>query len=141
MPRPVHIVDVFAHEPYAGNPLAVVLDADGLSADAMQKIAAEMNFSETTFVGNAPGGDGGWPVRIYTPAREIASPSRKSRAPRRRRVALCGALPTRRHGHLVGRCCWSIAFAIDEPFGLSAWGPRWRRVRGVAAAVAWWRRR
>ena len=72
MPRPVHIVDVFAHEPYAGNPLAVVLDADGLSADAMQKIAAEMNFSETTFVGNAPGGDGGWPVRIYTPAREIA---------------------------------------------------------------------
>ena len=57
MPLPFHIVDVFAAEPYAGNPLAVVVGL-GLSADAMQRIAAEINFSETTFVGAQPEGDG-----------------------------------------------------------------------------------
>lgn len=66
------IVDVFAEGPYSGNPLAVVLDADNLSADTMQKLAAEINFSETTFVGSIPGPEGGYRVRIFTPAREIA---------------------------------------------------------------------
>jgi trans-2,3-dihydro-3-hydroxyanthranilate isomerase len=67
-----YIVDVFTERPYCGNPLAVVLDADDLSADTMQKLAAEMNFSETTFVMSAPEPDGGYRVRIFTPAREIA---------------------------------------------------------------------
>lgn len=66
------IIDVFAEGPYSGNPLAVVLDADDLSADAMQKLAAEINFSETTFVSSAPGLGDGYRVRIFTPAREIA---------------------------------------------------------------------
>lgn len=70
--RPLHIVDVFAGEPYTGNPLAVVLEADGLSDETMQRIAAEMNFSETTFVLRAPGPAGGVPVRIFTPAGEIS---------------------------------------------------------------------
>lgn len=67
-----HIVDVFAEKPYSGNPLAVVLDADDLSVETMQRLAAEMNFSETTFVMSAPEPDGGYRVRIFTPAREIA---------------------------------------------------------------------
>ena len=45
-----HIVDVFAETRFAGNQLAVVLDCEHLSSDAMQDIAREMNFSETTFV-------------------------------------------------------------------------------------------
>jgi trans-2,3-dihydro-3-hydroxyanthranilate isomerase len=45
-----HIVDVFAEEKYAGNQLAVVHAAPGLSGDTMQKIAQEMHFSETTFI-------------------------------------------------------------------------------------------
>jgi trans-2,3-dihydro-3-hydroxyanthranilate isomerase len=43
-------VDVFARERFAGNPLAVFLDADGLKTDEMQILAREMNYSETAFV-------------------------------------------------------------------------------------------
>ena len=69
--RPFHIVDVFAERPFSGNQLAVVLDADGLPDDTMQQIAAETNYSETTFVMSAPEAGGGFRVRIFTPAREL----------------------------------------------------------------------
>jgi trans-2,3-dihydro-3-hydroxyanthranilate isomerase len=72
MMRHFHIVDVFAERRYSGNPLAVVTNADDLAAETMQQIAAEMNFSETTFVDSAPEKNGGFKVRIFTPAREIA---------------------------------------------------------------------
>ena len=42
-------LDVFTDRPLTGNQLAVFLDADGLDADTMQRIALEMSFSETTF--------------------------------------------------------------------------------------------
>jgi len=70
MSRQFHIVDVFAQEQYAGNQLAVVTDAAGLSTAEMQAIAAEFDYSETTFVVGPPA-DGAWPVRIFTPAEEI----------------------------------------------------------------------
>jgi trans-2,3-dihydro-3-hydroxyanthranilate isomerase len=66
------IVDVFAERRYAGNPLAVVVGANDLSDATMQQIAAETNYSETTFVTSAPDDEGGYRVRIFTPAREIA---------------------------------------------------------------------
>ena len=66
-----HIVDVFAERAYAGNPLAVVI-GDDLPEPTMQAIAAEMNFSETTFVRARPAADDGYRTRIFTPAREIA---------------------------------------------------------------------
>lgn len=67
-----YIVDVFAEQPYSGNPLAVVVGEDALPDETMQKLAAETNYSETTFVAPAPEADGGFRVRIFTPAREIA---------------------------------------------------------------------
>ena len=67
-----YMVDVFAERPYRGNPLAVVVGAEDLSDETMQLLAAEMNFSETTFVMSRPESDGGYRVRIFTPAREIA---------------------------------------------------------------------
>lgn len=67
-----YIVDVFAERPYTGNQLAVVIGEETLSDEAMQQIAAEMNFSETTFVTPVLENDGGYRVRIFTPAREIA---------------------------------------------------------------------
>ncbi|MDS0220052.1 PhzF family phenazine biosynthesis protein [Haloarcula sp. S1AR25-5A] len=70
MSHPFHIVDVFAQERYTGNQLAVVTDAGDLSDEEMQAIAAEMNYSETTFVTGEPT-DGAWPVRIFTPVAEI----------------------------------------------------------------------
>lgn len=45
-----HIVDVFSASSYGGNQLAVLPEATGLSPEAMQKIAREFNFAETTFV-------------------------------------------------------------------------------------------
>ncbi|MGD8743868.1 MAG: PhzF family phenazine biosynthesis protein [Granulosicoccaceae bacterium] len=67
-----YIVDVFAEELYSGNPLAVVVSYEALSDGTMQKIAAETNYSETTFVVPVPENDGGYRVRIFTPSREIA---------------------------------------------------------------------
>lgn len=66
------LVDVFAEQPYAGNQLAVVVGETGWSASRMQTFAREMNFSETTFVASAAhGDDGGYGVRIFTPAQEV----------------------------------------------------------------------
>src|SRR5438093_8074011 len=64
-------LDVFTDRPLTGNQLAVLLDAEGLDADVMQRIALEMAFSETTFVFPAedPGTD--YRVRIFTPRAEI----------------------------------------------------------------------
>lgn len=67
-----HIVDVFAEEKYAGNQLAVVQDAQGLSASEMQKIAKEMHYSETSFILSDKKRQGGYDVRIFTPEKELA---------------------------------------------------------------------
>ncbi len=68
---PIHIVDVFTDQALAGNQLAVVLDAADIPADVMQRVAREMNFSETTFV--MPPSQPGYAarVRIFTPGREL----------------------------------------------------------------------
>ncbi len=67
---PFYQVDVFTDRPFAGNPLAVFPEAQGLTAVQMQAIASEMNLSETTFV-LPPEGDGDARVRIFTPAVEL----------------------------------------------------------------------
>jgi trans-2,3-dihydro-3-hydroxyanthranilate isomerase len=66
-----YIVDVFAPEKYAGNQLAVFRDAGRLSGGEMQKIAKEMNYSETTFILSETDVDGSYAVRIFTPDAEI----------------------------------------------------------------------
>ena len=68
---PFYLVDVFAEQKYAGNQLAVVRDAGTLSGEAMQEIAREMNFSETTFIRSDTPADAGYPVRIFTPEEEV----------------------------------------------------------------------
>src|SRR6266436_9030970 len=71
MQRRYITVDVFTDRAFGGNPLAVVLDAGGLSTAQMQAIASEFNFSETTFV--LPPADPAHDaqVRIFTVNREI----------------------------------------------------------------------
>src|SRR6266540_1711069 len=71
MARRFSQVDVFTTTPYAGNPVAVVLDGTGLTADEMQRFAHWTNLSETTFVlpPRAPGAD--YHVRIFTPVAEL----------------------------------------------------------------------
>ena len=67
-----HTLDVFTDVPFGGNPLAVVLDADGLSSERMQTIAGEFNLSETVFVLNPQKAGGNRrKVRIFTPQAEL----------------------------------------------------------------------
>lgn len=65
-------LDVFAPRAGAGNPLAVVLDAEGLDTDDMQRIAAWTNVIETTFVLPPTTPEASYRVRIFTPRRELA---------------------------------------------------------------------
>lgn len=71
MPRRYAILDVFTDRPLAGNPLAVVLDCDGLDDARMQAIAREFNLSETVFVRPATRPVHSAAIRIFTPAREL----------------------------------------------------------------------
>ena len=65
------MVDVFTKQPLEGNALAVFPDSSGLDDATMQKIAREMNLSETTFVSPATRADCAANVRIFTPTREL----------------------------------------------------------------------
>lgn len=64
-------MDVFSAEPYRGNPLAVVLDAGDLDADAMQRFANWTNLSETTFLLPPTHPDADYRVRIFTGSEEF----------------------------------------------------------------------
>ncbi|MFF3767052.1 PhzF family phenazine biosynthesis protein [Streptomyces sp. NPDC001922] len=64
------VADAFTSTPLEGNPVAVFLDVDGLTPDLMQRIAREMNLSETTFV-LPPTGDADARIRIFTPVNEL----------------------------------------------------------------------
>ena len=66
-----YLVDVFAEEKLSGNQLAVFRNIDKLSDTDMQRIAKEMNFSETTFILSDKKEDGGYNVRIFTPETEV----------------------------------------------------------------------
>jgi PhzF family phenazine biosynthesis protein len=64
-------LDVFADRPGAGNPLAVVLDAEGLDDDTMQAIARWTRLPETTFVFPATKPEASYGIRIFSPRREV----------------------------------------------------------------------
>ena len=71
MARRFVTLDVFTREPLAGNPLAVVLDAEDLDTDRMQAVAGEFNLSETVFVLPAEDARQRARIRIFTPGREL----------------------------------------------------------------------
>ncbi|MCM2292998.1 PhzF family phenazine biosynthesis protein [Allorhizobium sp. BGMRC 0089] len=71
MARSYCIYDVFTETPLAGNPLAVVFDAEGLDDAAMQAVACEFNLSETIFILPALQPAHAARVRIFTPGREL----------------------------------------------------------------------
>jgi trans-2,3-dihydro-3-hydroxyanthranilate isomerase len=71
MTRRFQTLDVFTETALAGNPLAVVLDAEGLDDARMQAIAAEFNLSETVFVFEPRNAINTARVRIFTPKREL----------------------------------------------------------------------
>lgn len=64
-------VDAFASRPLYGNPAAVVFDADDIPAETMQKIAREMNLSETVFILRPTVAEADYRARIFTPQSEL----------------------------------------------------------------------
>ena len=71
METPFYQVDVFTDHMFGGNPLAVFTNAQDLKEKDLQKVAREMNLSETTFVYPPNSDKANWDVRIFTPTREI----------------------------------------------------------------------
>ena len=71
MRRTYHLLDVFTQHKLTGNPLAVVLDSEGLDAGRMQEIAREFNLSETVFVLPPQDPVNTARLRIFTPAGEL----------------------------------------------------------------------
>jgi PhzF family phenazine biosynthesis protein len=71
MSRRFKQVDVFTTTPFKGNPLAVILDAEGLGTEQMQAIARWTNLSETTFVLPATDPAADYRVRIFTTQEEF----------------------------------------------------------------------
>jgi len=69
--NPFYLLDVFAENKYSGNQLAVIRVRNPLSDNDMQRIAREINFSETTFILSETPRDGGYDVRIFTPGEEV----------------------------------------------------------------------
>ena len=69
--RPFQQVDVFTDTPYLGNPLAVVLDGNGLSTEDMQRFTDWTNLSECTFVLPPTNAEADYRVRIFCPGREL----------------------------------------------------------------------
>ena len=103
MPRRYVQLDVFASRPGAGNPLAVVLDAQGLDDAAMQAIARWTRLPETTFVFPPTAPEATHAIRIFSPRREVPfahGRARSGRSPSRGRSVLF-LIPSR---NLSSRC-------------------------------------
>ncbi len=71
MNRRFELVDVFNDSPFSGNPLAVVIDAEDLSTNAMQQVTSWLNLSETTFLLPPSNPAADYRVRIFTLDREM----------------------------------------------------------------------
>ena len=95
-------LDVFSAAPGRGNPLGVVLDADGLDAATMQRIAGWLNLSETTFVLPPTQAGADYRVRIFTPRQELPFAGHPSVGTGH--AVLESGRVRARNGHLVQEC-------------------------------------
>lgn len=95
-------LDVFAPQPGTGNPLGVVFDADRLTTDAMQALAAWLNLSETVFfvTPTVPGAD--YHIRIFTPGSELPFAGHPSVGAAW--AAVTSGLASAREGSLLQQC-------------------------------------
>jgi len=98
--RYLHL-DVFTSEAFGGNQLAVFLDARGLTAETMQAMTKEMNFSESTFILPAERPDTDIRMRIFTPGREMPMAGHPT-VGSTFALALAGVIPTGRRRWVFG---------------------------------------
>jgi PhzF family phenazine biosynthesis protein len=102
MKRAYKVVDVFTATPLLGNPVAVVLDAEGLDAAAMQAIAGWTNLSETTFLLPAEQAEADYRLRIFTPRTELPFAGHPTLGSAH--AALEAGRVTPRYGRVVQEC-------------------------------------
>ncbi|MFT8863652.1 MAG: PhzF family phenazine biosynthesis protein [Acetobacter fabarum] len=102
MQRTYKVVDVFTKVPFAGNPVAVVLDAQGLDTQAMQAIASWTNLSETTFLLPAQSDKADYQLRIFTPRNELPFAGHPTLGSAHAALEAGRAVP--RQGQLVQEC-------------------------------------
>ena len=102
MPLRFKQVDVFTGKPFAGNPVAVILDADGLDGETMQRIANWTNLSETTFVLKPTQAGADYRVRIFTPRSELPFAGHPTLGTAH--AVLDAGIATPRDGRMVQEC-------------------------------------
>lgn len=108
MTRSFHVLDVFTDRPFEGNPLAVVLDSQGLDDAAMLAITREFNLSETVFVMPPDDPVNSAKIRIFTPGGELPFAGHPT-------VGTAALLAELRAGsHLAG----GVIIALEEKIGL-----------------------
>jgi PhzF family phenazine biosynthesis protein len=121
MLRQFRQVDVFAGSPYGGNPLAVVLGADGLDDEQMSRVANWTNLSETTFVLEPEDDQADYRVRIFTPSLELPFAGHPT-------LGTChawleaGGQP-RTPGTVIQQCGAGLVTVRQEPSGLAFAAP------------------
>jgi PhzF family phenazine biosynthesis protein len=103
MKRSYKVVDVFTFRPLLGNPVAVVMDAENLSADAMQAVARWTNLSETTFVLPPTTADADYRLRIFTPRSELPFAGHPTLGSAHA-ILEAGRVAPRQSGRLIQQC-------------------------------------
>lgn len=127
-------VDVFARAPLTGNPVAVVLDGEGLAGDDMQRFAHWTNLSETTFVTAPEQAGADYRVRIFTPSVELPFAGHPT-------LGTChawleaGGVPAR-EGEVVQECGAGLVAIRRTPDGLAFAAPPVVRSGPVEDALA-----
>ena len=124
MTRRFQTLDVFTETALAGNPLAVVLDAEGLDDARMQAIAAEFNLSETVFVFEPRSAINSARVRIFTPKRELPFAGHPT-------VGAAALIAHRNAGDLLA--AQDLRIVLEEPIGDVVCVARRRKGQALAA--------
>ncbi len=124
MTRRFQTLDVFTETALAGNPLAVVLDAEGLDDARMQAIAAEFNLSETVFVFEPRDAVNSARVRIFTPKRELPFAGHPT-------VGAAALIAHRRASDLLA--AQDLRIVLEEPIGDVVCVARRRKGQALAA--------
>ena len=127
MRRTFHTLDVFTDTPFAGNPLAVVLDCEGLSAERMQAIAREFNLSETVFVLDPLDPVNTARLRIFTPTRELPFAGHPT-------IGAAVLIAQLRAPQMLGGA--GLALALEEPVGVIACAVRRQKGQAGQASFA-----
>ncbi len=116
-------VDVFTSVALKGNPVAVILDAEGISSEQMQAIANWTNLSETTFVTPATEAGADYAVRIFTPKSELPFAGHPTLGTAH--AVIEAGLAEPRDGRIVQQCAVGLVEVSQAATGLSFRLPRY----------------